>query len=129
MKELTIAPDENLNIFASQLKKAGFKIINSYTYKNLNPAFQKFFHFYKDGYIGFAEMTYKGVYTIGAEYKHSLEFGKGTQYYRGEVQDCLTIENAKESLKMAKDIVKNNLAENWKLEEFLDSDIRPKELL
>lgn len=127
---LEISPDENLNIFAAELKKAGYKIISSYTYRNINPMFQKFFHFYKKGYFGFAELSYKGVYTIGAEYKHSLEFGKGTQVYKGDKEHCLTLDQADKSIELAIDIVeKSKAAENWELEEFLNSDIRPKELL
>lgn len=130
MDYLEISPDENLNIFAAKLKKAGFKIISSYTYRNMNPNCQKYFHFYKNGYFGFAEMTYRGVYSVGAEYKHSLEFGKGTKALMDIPENSLTVEWAEKSIELAKEIIEvAKRADNWDLDEFLDSDIRPKELI
>lgn len=127
---LNVSPSPILNKFAEELKEAGYLIINSYTYKNSDPSLQKYFHFYKDGYFGFAEETCKGVYSIGAEYQHSLEFGKGTQARRGSIDQCLTLEHAEKSIDLAKHIIEvEGVAKNWEMDEFLQSNLHPRILI
>jgi len=87
MKTTThIAKDEALNDFAALLLDNGFTIIapkEGCTY----------FHFSKDGKIGYVQQNYYGGYTFSTVHKPCRECGTGFRFSDTDFDD-LTLENA-----------------------------------